>query len=337
MSDTRSIVITTPNLAPAAMHVLERLGARLVFLPLSTRPQELAQILARENPHGIISRAIAIDARAIDAAPNLRVISKYGVGYDNLDIAHAARRGIPVLVTRGANSQSVAELTIGLMISLARDLRTLDREVRAGRWIRTIDRGMELSGRVLALVGYGAIGRRVGGIAAALGMQVHAYDPYIDAAPGITLAPDLDALLARADVLSLHCPLSAETRRLLDAGRLARLKTGALVVNTARGEIVDDEAMVAAVETGHVGGYAADTYSTEPPGAGHPLLKLERAVFTPHCGAATAAAAERVALAAANNLVLGLEGRGWQSEDVVNRTEASRQEPAHADFVPRSP
>ncbi len=324
MEANPTVVVTTPKLSPVAMEVLEKLDARLVFMPLSTRPEELVEILARENPHGIISRAIAMDARAIDAAPNLRVISKYGVGYDNLDVAHAARRGIPVLVTRGANSQSVAELAIGLMISLARDIRGLDREVRSGEWIRTIDRGMELADRLLAVIGYGAIGRRVARIASALGMRVHAYDPYVDPAafaPDVTPAASLDALLAQADVVSLHCPLTTETRSLLDARRLARLKAGALVVNTARGETVDDDAMVAAVESGHVRRYAADTYSVEPPGAGHPLLKLDRAIFTPHCGAATAAAAERVARAVATNLVLGLEGRGWQSEDVVNRAE----------------
>lgn len=325
MNIRQTIVITTPQLHPAAMEVLDKLDARLVFMPLSTPPEKLVDILARENPHGIISRAIAMDARAIDAAPNLRVISKYGVGYDNLDVAHAARRGIPVLITRGANSQSVAELAIGLMIALAREIRTLDREVRSGQWIRTIDRGMELAGRTLAIIGYGAIGRKVALIAVALGMKVHAYDPHIDAAtlaPMITLATDLEALLAQADVVSLHCPLTAETRNLLDAGRLARLKAGALVINTARGETINEDAMVAAIESGHIGGYAADTYSVEPPSPNHPLLQLNRAIFTSHCGAATAASAERVARAVVNNLVLGLEGRGWQSENVVNRPGA---------------
>lgn len=326
MSARQTIVVTTPTLDPAAMEVLERLDARLVFLPLSTRPQELAEILARENPDGIISRAIAIDAQAIDAAPNLRVISKYGVGYDNLDIAHAARKDIPVLITRGANSQSVAELAIGMMIGLARDMRMLDHEVRSGQWIRTIDRGMELAGRILAIVGYGAIGSKVARVAIALGMRVHVYDPYVDAAtlpPEIIQATDLDDLLAQADVVSLHCPLTPLTRNLLDAVRLARLKSGVLVINTARGEIIDNDAMVAAIESGHIRGYAADTYAPEPPDANHPLLKLERAIFTPHCGAATGAAAARVARAVATNLILGLEGHGWQSEDVVNRMHAA--------------
>jgi D-3-phosphoglycerate dehydrogenase len=323
MSAPETVVVTTSSLAAPAMELLNARGLRLIFLPISTSPGELTEILARENPHGIISRAIGLDASAISAAPALKVISKYGVGYDNVDIEAARARDVPVLITRGANSQSVAEMAIGHMISLARNFRILDREVRAGQWIRTIDRGLELAGLTLGIVGYGAIGRRVARIAEAIGMKVHIYDPFVAASSvpsSICRQATLEQLLECANVLSLHCPLTHETRNLLDADRLSRLQPGALVINTARGEVVDDEAMADALRRGHLWGYAADTFSVEPPLHDNPLLGLDNTQLTPHCGAATRSAANRVAEAVTRNLLLGLDGKGWESEDVVNRT-----------------
>ena len=322
MSTPETIVVTTSSLAAPAMDILKARDLRLIFLPISTSPAKLTEMLARENPVGIISRAIGLDAAAISAAPALRVISKYGVGYDNVDIHAARARNVPVLITRGANSQSVAEMAIGHMIGLARNFRILDREVRGGQWIRTIDRGMELSGLTLGIVGYGAIGRRVARIAEAIGMKVKIHDPFIndtEVPASISRLPTLEQLLECADVLSLHCPLTEDTRELINAERLSRLKRGAIVINTARGEVVDDSAMAAALSRGDLWGYAADTFSVEPPNPDNPLLGLDNTVLTPHCGAATRAAADRVAEAVARNLILGLDGKGWDSDDVVNR------------------
>lgn len=322
MGTQETVVVTTSSLAAPAMELLNKRGVRLVFTPISTSPAELSDILARENPDGIISRAIGLDAAAISAAPALKVISKYGVGYDNVDIAAARARNVPVLITRGANSQSVAEMAIGHMIGLARNFRVLDREVRTGQWIRTIDRGMELSDLTLGIVGYGAIGRRVARIAEAIGMTIAVYDPYVAAADlpsTINRTSSVEQLLQTADVLSLHCPLNDDTRNLLNEDRLALLKRGALVINTARGEVVDEDAMAAALRNGSLWGYATDTYSVEPPNPDNPLLGLDNTVLTSHCGAATKAAADRVAKAVAHNLILGLDGKGWDSEDVVNR------------------
>lgn len=324
MATQETVVVTTASLAAPAMELLNKRGVRLIFLPISTSPEELTKVLGRENPDGIISRAIGLDAAAISAAPALKVISKYGVGYDNVDIAAARARNVPVLITRGANSQSVAEMAIGHMIGLARNFRILDREVRAGQWIRTIDRGMELSGQTLGIVGYGAIGQRVANIALAIGMTVLVYDPYVAAADmpdTVSRASSLEQILQAADVLSLHCPLNEDTRDLLNTSSLALLKRGALVVNTARGEVVDEHAMAAALRRGDLWGYATDTFSVEPPSPDNPLVGVDNTVLTSHCGAATKAAADRVAKAVAHNLILGLDGKGWDSEDVVNRSE----------------
>lgn len=316
------MLVTTSSLSKPALDILKARGLRVLFLPVSTSPTKVAEVCALENPVGIISRAIELGAPAISAAPALKVIAKYGVGYDNIDIEAARSRNIPVLITRGANSQSVAEMTVGHMIALARNSLTLDREVRSGLWIRSVDRGVELAGLSLGIVGYGSIGRRVGSIAEAIGMTLFIYDPFIsdcDMPATAFRKSTLEQLLESADVISLHCPLTKETRNIINSERLAKVKRGALIVNTARGEIVDEEAIATALRRGDLGGYAADTFAVEPPMPNGQLFALENTLFTPHCGAATRAAASRVAEAAARNLILGIDGDAWGSLDVVNR------------------
>lgn len=302
-----TIFVTAPRLAPAGMQLLEEAGCRVLFLRDANSVAEVEATLAAEPVDAVISRTVELSARAIAACPTLKVISKHGVGVGNIDVAAATARGIPVYVTPGANAQSVAELTLGLMLAAARRIPALDRALHAGRWTRAQD-GVQLAGRRLGLVGFGQIGQRVAQVALALGMEVHAFDPALrgpSPVAGVALAESLDALLPLSDVLSLHIPLNAHTRNLIDARRLALLPAGAVLVNTARGEVVDELALVAALQSGALSAAGLDTMAQEPLPADSPLAQLDNVVLTPHVGGSTAAALAGMASGAAHN-VLGL-------------------------------
>lgn len=315
-----TVVITAPSLTASGMELLKARNLRVVTMPLNTSPEQLRDIVKTENPHGIISRAIQIDATTIEAAPRLKVISKYGVGYDNIDVVSAKKKDIPVLITRGANSQSVAELAIGLTLAVGRRLLQFDRKTRRGDWDRTINPGIELNSKVFGIVGYGSIGKKVANLANAFGAEVHIFDPYVsnqNVSEAITSHAELSSLLATADMVSLHCPLKADTHHLLSEAMLARMKRSAILINTARGGIVDEAALLRILEKGHLTGIGIDTYAMEPPGADNPLFTVPNAVFTPHCGASTAESAERVSRAVVQNLILGLDGKALGSPDLV--------------------
>jgi phosphoglycerate dehydrogenase-like enzyme len=239
------------------------------------------------------------------AAGPLRAIVKFGSGLDNLDVAAAERRGVTVDSTPGANARSVAELAIGLMLAVARNIPAHDRAVRSGRWSRRP--GVELKGKTLGLVGYGAIGKEVASLAEGLGMEVLVHDPYVDVDRA---AGSLREVLSSADAVSLHMPLSDETRNLIGRAELAELKDDAILVNTARGGIIDEGALAAELRSGRLRGAAFDSFAVEPP-EGSPLLEQEVFVASPHAGAATAEAAERTGVAAVERLVqlLGRETR----------------------------
>jgi phosphoglycerate dehydrogenase-like enzyme len=221
--------------------------------------------------------------RVLQHAPRLRLISIWGAGVDNVDLEAARRRGVTVTNTPAINADAVAEHTVALMLAVMRRIPALDRDVRAGQW----PRGMlvQARGRVLGLVGLGAIGSRVAAIAGPLGMTVRAWTYRRDerrAAAAGTRPAELDALLRESDVVSLHLRLSAETRGFLDAARLALMKPTAFLVNTARGALVDKEALVAALRDGRLAGAALDVFHEEPVSAGDPLLALPNVVLTPH-------------------------------------------------------
>jgi D-3-phosphoglycerate dehydrogenase len=203
----------------------------------------------------------------------------------------------------------VAELTIGLMIAVARAIPTHDANLRGARWIKG-PLGMQLAGRTLGIVGLGAVGRRVARAAAGLGLTVMAYDPYINTVvDGVERVAVLDDLLARAEVLTLHCPLTDETQGMIGAAELAALPKGAIVLNAARGPVIDEDALAAALRAGHLFGAGLDTFREEPPAADCPLLSLPNVVLTPHIGAHTGYATEAVSAVAAENLLRVLDGK----------------------------
>lgn len=318
---TPTVFVTAPRLAPAGLQRLDAAGCRVLFLEEGGGEAEVAAVLAREPVQAVISRTATLSAQAMAACPTLQVISKHGVGVSNIDVAAASARRIPVYVTPGANAQSVAEMTLGLMFAAARRIPWMDAELRAGRWSRA-QNGLELQGRTLGLLGFGQVGQRVATVALALGMRVVAFDPACQpgAGPvaGVAMLASLDELLPLSDVLSLHVPLTARTRGLLDAAALARLPRGAVLVNTARGEVVDEAALVAALREGRLAAAGLDTMAEEPLPAGHVLATLDNVVLTPHVGGSTPAALAAMASGAAANVLGWLQGRPADAAHCVN-------------------
>lgn len=311
---SHTVFVTAPKLAKPGVELLHAAGARVLYLQ-SDAPGEVERIMASEPIDAVISRTVNLSADAIAACPTLKVISKHGVGVSNIDVEAATARGIPVYVTPGANAQSVAEMTLGLMFAAARRIGWMDAELHAGRWSRAQD-GVELHGKTLGLVGFGQVGQRVAIACQALGMQVVAFDPALQASPvpGVALTASLAELLPRADVLSLHVPLNKHTRGLLGEAQLAALPRGAILVNTARGEVVDESALIAALRDGQLYAAGLDTMETEPLPAGHPLTQLHNVVLTPHVGGSTPAALAGMASGAARNVL------GWLQGQPVERT-----------------
>jgi D-3-phosphoglycerate dehydrogenase len=261
-----------------------------------------------EIPFGSISEAQAIiaggrfnyDAAIMDRAPQLRVIARTGIGLDNVSLSAATARGVAVCNAPDAPTISTAEHTIALIFAVAKQLKWIDRALgRAGKQDYFNDyNGFELYGRRLGLIGLGRIGSRVGELALGLGMKVSGFDPLIPAEQaarrGFELVQALETLLGQADVVSLHVPLLPETRGMIDAARLAQMKQGAILINAARGGLVDEKALLAALEKGRLRGAGLDVFESEPPSPDHPLLARADVIATPHIAAATGASKDRL-------------------------------------------
>src|SRR5205807_498032 len=257
---------------------------------------------------GVIVRSgTRITAELLENPGKLRAVVRAGVGVDNIDVAAATRHGIVVMNTPGGNTVSTAEHTITLLMALARHIPTADASLRQGKWERNKFVGTQLAGKTVGIVGLGRVGREVARRAAGMDMKVIGFDPFLApdkaAQLGIESVADIDLLLPRCDFLTVHTPLTDETRNLIDARRLALLSRGARVLNCARGGIINEQALAEALRSGHLAGAAIDVFVQEPPPADHPLLKLPNVVVTPHLGASTVEAQESVAREAAQLLV----------------------------------
>lgn len=247
----------------------------------------------------------------IEAGTNLKIIGRAGVGVDNIDVEAATERGIVVVNSPGGNTRAAAEHTIALMLALARNIPQAHMMLKQGEWKRSKFMGMEVYGKTLGVIGFGRIGREVAKRAQGLGMEVIAYDPYISEESaeriGVQLV-DLPTLLQKADIITIHTPLTKETKHLLGEEELKKMKKGAKIINTARGGIVDEIALAKAIEEGIIGGAAIDVFEQEPPPPDHPLLKLEQVIVTPHLGASTVEAQEYVAIDVAEQIVNFFKG-----------------------------
>lgn len=261
---------------------------------------------------GLVIRTQPLTAALIARAPRLRVVSRHGVGVDSLDVPALSARGIPVAIAIGSNARSVAEHAMALILAAAKELRGMDAAVRSGDWVgRNRFAGRELGGSRLLIVGYGRTGRLLARMAEGFDMTVEAYDPYLDEAAltggPATRAIDLDAALAAADVVSIHAPKGDGP--LLGADEIARLKPGAIVVNTARGGMVDEAALAAALREGRIAGAGLDVFADEPPAPGAPLLGVESAVLTPHVAGLSREGMEQMAVISVRNALDFFDGR----------------------------
>src|SRR5438105_9039622 len=263
---------------------------------------------ALQAADGVIVRSgTRLTAELLEHPGKLRAIVRAGVGVDNIDVAAATRRGIVVMNTPGGNTTSTAEHTITMLMALSRHIPAADASVRQGKWERTKFVGTQLAGKTLGVVGLGRVGCEVARRASGLDMKVIGFDPFLspDRAGqlGIEAVADIEQLLPRCDYLTVHTPLTDETRNLVDSPQLARMKQGSRVINCARGGIINEEALVEALKSGHLAGAALDVFVQEPPPADHPLLKLPGVVITPHLGASTVEAQVSVAREAAQLMI----------------------------------
>ncbi|CAM3252511.1 hydroxyacid dehydrogenase [Paracoccus nototheniae] len=321
MSDT--ILVTGPAVHPAAVRLAHDRGYALAFTPAYPDSALLQDRLRQTGAVAILSRMGVLDAAAIGSSGALRVISKHGAGVDNIDLAAAAARGIPVLSSPGANAVSVAEHALALMLAVTKRIGPLDAGLRAGRWDKPGFAGREIAGLRIGLVGLGAIAQALVPMARGLGLIVQAHDPHADPALFDRLEvmrhADLDSLLAGSDIVSLHCPLTDATRGVLNARSLAVLPQGAVIINTARGGLIDDPALLDAVRSGHLSGAGLDSFAQEPPPADHPFLSEPAIVMTPHIGGVTAEANARVGVEAIRIAIDLLEGRAVPPARIANR------------------
>lgn len=293
----------------AAQEKLNAFADEVVYNPHG-RPlteEEIPGLLA--GCDGYIAGLDYITASAIKNAPDtLKIISRYGAGVDRVDLSAARDRGITVTNTPGTNATAVCELAFGLMLALARSIPQLDHAVKQGEWPRR--NGIELSGKKLAVLGLGAIGRKLAARAQVFGMEVCTYDPYVDEgyarAAGIEIC-DLPTAISDADFISLHMPLSADTRHILGADEIASMKDGVYIVNTARGGLIDEDAAHEALQSGKIAGLGLDVFESEPVSAS-PLLKLDSVITTPHAGAHTREAIGGMGMMAVTNLIAVLTG-----------------------------
>ena len=296
------VLVTGSDLAEQAMVMLQ--GFEVVFAGRQPTEDDLIALCKRHNPVAILVRYGRITEKVMDAAPALQVISKHGSGIDVIDQTAAAERNIAVRAAPGANAAAVAEHTWALILACAKSVVPLDKRLRDGHWDKATHKSIELEGLTLGLIGLGAIGSRVATIGHAFGMKVLAYDPYAKSMPAqCERAETLNGLLSRSDVISLHCPLTDENRGMINSQTLAHCKRNAILVNTARGGLIHDESLLAALRDGTLHSAALDSFTHEPLTAPHLWQSVENVVISPHIGGVTAASYIRMGTVAASNIL----------------------------------
>lgn len=299
-------LVTGADLAPQALALLQ--DFQVVYAGKTPSEGDVVGLCRQHDPVAVIVRYSKVGAAAMDAAPSLKVISKHGSGTDTIDKNAAQQRGIHVVAAVGANAAAVAEQALALLMACAKSVVTLDQRMRAGHWDKATHKSVELEGRTIGVIGLGAIGQRFARIADAMGMRVLGFDPYARELPAHIHRVDLDTIWRDSDALSLHCPLTADNQKLLNAETLARCKRGVIVVNTARGGLIDEAALLAAVESGQVGSAGLDSFAVEPMTAPHPFHGEPRIVLSPHIGGVTADAYVKMGVAAATNALSVING-----------------------------
>jgi len=302
-----ALLVTGADLAAPALDLLRDL--EIVFAGKTPTEDDIVALCKQHDPVAIIVRYSKVGAAAMDAAPSLKVISKHGSGTDTIDKVAAKSRGIEVVAAVGANAAAVAEQALALLLACAKSVVTLNERMHAGHWDKATHKSVELEGRTIGLVGLGAIGLRFARMADAMGMRVLGFDPYAKNLPSYVKSVDLDTIWRESDAVSLHCPLTADNAKLLNARTLAACKKGVIVVNTARGGLIDEPALLAAVQSGQVASAGLDSFAVEPMTAPHPFHGEKRIVLSPHIGGVTSDAYVKMGVAAAQNALNVLRTR----------------------------
>ncbi|MEX2375698.1 MAG: NAD(P)-dependent oxidoreductase [Dehalococcoidia bacterium] len=308
------VILLTEPIAQAGLELLRQAGA--VHIAGETDPDRLEPWLTEAT--ALVVRSSPVTAAMLDRAPHLRVVGRHGAGLDNIDLAAARDRSVSVVHTPGANADSVAEFVVLAALALGRRLIPAQEAFTRGRLhgkgslpsavVQAGLTGTMLRGRVVGLIGLGAIGHRVAQLVTGLGATVVASDPHVSTPPRGVAMTDTASVLRSSDVVSLHIPLLPETMHLIDWAAIESMRPGALLVNTARGAVVDGDAVRAALDSGHLGGYAVDVYDPEPPKREDPLLAHPGVLATPHMAAMTVDALEEMSTSVANGVVTVLAG-----------------------------
>jgi D-3-phosphoglycerate dehydrogenase / 2-oxoglutarate reductase len=296
-----ALIVTGADLAPQALALLE--DFEIVYAGKAPTEDDLVALCRTHDPVAIIVRYGKVGAAVMDAAPSLKVISKHGSGTDTIDKLAAKARGIEVVAAVGANAAAVAEQALALLLACAKSVVALDARMHAGHWDKATHKSLELGGRTVGVVGLGAIGLRFAKMADALGMRVIGFDPFAKNLPAYIESVDLAAIWRDSDAISLHCPLTDENRGMLNAATLAQCKRGVVVVNTARGGLIDEAALLAAVRSGQVMAAGLDSFAVEPMVAGHPFQGEANVILSPHIGGVTSDAYVNMGVGAARNLL----------------------------------
>lgn len=295
------IIVTGADLAQQALDLLA--DFEIVFAGKAPTEDSMVALCQRHDPVAIIVRYGTVGAKVMQAAPSLRVISKHGSGTDTIDKAAALARGIEVRAAVGANAAAVAEQALALLLACAKSVVDLNTRMHAGHWDKATHKSIELHGRTIGLVGLGAIGQRFARMCDAMGMKVLGFDPYAKDLPEHIQAVDLDTIWRESDAISLHCPLTPENRGMVNAQTLAQCKKGVIVVNTARGGLVHEADLLAAVQSRQVFAAGLDSFAVEPMTAPHPFHNAPHIILSPHIGGVTSDAYVNMGVGAARNVL----------------------------------
>lgn len=309
-----SFLVTGSDLAGAALALLR--DYHIIYAGKTPTEEDIVALCKQHDPVAIIVRYSLVGAAAMDAAPSLKVISKHGSGTDTIDKQAAAARGIQVVAAAGANAAAVAEHALALLLACAKSVVELNGRMHQGHWDKATHKSVELEGRTVGVIGLGAIGRRLARMADAMDMRVLAFDPFAKDLPAFIQPADLPTIWRESDVISLHCPLTPENAKLLNAQALAACKKGVIIVNTARGGLIDEQALLQAIRSGQVGSAGLDSFAVEPMTAPHPFHGEARITLSPHIGGITADAYVKMGVAAATNALAVLNaanGPGGQA------------------------
>jgi len=314
------VLVTGFTIAEEAQKLLRDAGFELVFMGADIGEPFLLEAFARRTVPAVLLRGAAPFTPAVfDAAKDLKIISKRGAGIDSVDLESATAHGVAVMITNGTNAAAVAEHALALMLAVARELPQFERRMRAGQWRDPAYVARDFSQRIVGIVGYGEIGKRVAALVQACGAKVVIHSrTRSDPPPGMEWEDSLDRLLGRVDVLSLHCPLTEKTRGMIGKKQLALMKPDAVIVNTARGKLIDEPALVEALKNGRLAGAGLDVFDQEPPDSGNPLFGLPNALCTPHVASTTRYAEAQMGVIAAHNILSWLRGEVYDPRNFMN-------------------